>query len=152
MSSAGTVRNTGITPDSLNIPLFKANKKGADAPFLMLGSARATKHAAWIAKAEAITLTCLVAHVAGIEVAFKAGFHGHTLEHLHAVGGVSLDEPCIRVSQIMVHSVALGQHAHVLNRVDVVVCSTNTQSGLQDAISGELQFLRNDELQTTNVA
>ena len=47
----------------------------------------------------------------------------------------------------MVDGVALRHHAHVADSVDVVVSSANTQSGLQDTVARELEFLRQNQLQ-----
>ena len=100
------------TPECLKYTPTIQKEKGAEAPFSrFLGCARRAKDAARIAKAEAITLAGLVAHVAGIEVAFEGRLECDTLEHLHAVGSVGSDKPGVRVGQEVVHNVALGNHA-----------------------------------------
>jgi len=106
-----------------------------------LRSTRRTEYTARITEAEAVAFTGLVPHVAGLEVAFKAGLHGYTLEHLHAIRRVSHDEECIRVSQVVIDCIALRHHSHVADSVDIVVSSTNTECGLQDTVSSELEFL-----------
>ena len=113
-----------------------------------LRGTRRTKDASGVAEAKAIALASLIAHVAGFKVTLEAGFDCYTLEHLHAVRCISDDEEGIRISQVMVDRIALRDHPHIFDRVDVVIGSANTQSRLQDTISSELQFLRDDELET----
>jgi hypothetical protein len=115
-----------------------------------LGRAGGSEDTTGITKAEAVALTCLVTDVTGVEVAFKTSFDCNTLEHLHAVRSIRLDEEGFRIGQVVVHSVALGNHAHVAEGIDVVVRCTNTEGRLHDAICSELEFLRNDQLDALN--
>ena len=55
-----------------------------------------------IAKAEAVTLTSLVAHISCFKVTLETSANSYTLEHLHAVRGISHDEERIRVGQVMI--------------------------------------------------
>ena len=99
-----------------------------------------------IAHAEAVTLTGLVADVAGIKIPVHSSGHGGTDEVLQTVGHVSGQEPSVRVGQEVVHGVALGDRAVVLDGVDVVVGSANTQVGFQQTSSDEHQSRRDHQL------
>ena len=117
---------------------------------LILCSSRASKDASGIAESKRVPLARFVPYVTGVEVALKTSAHGHTLKHLHAVGCIRLDEECLWVGQEVVDHIALGDHAHVLDCVDVVVCRSNTQRGLHNAISGKHKLFRDDQLQALN--
>ena len=117
---------------------------------LILCSSRASKDASGIAESERVPLARFVPYVTGVEVALKTSAHGHTLKHLHAVRCIRLDEERLWVGQEVVDHIALGDHAHVLDGIDVVVCRSNTQRGLHDAISGKHKLFRDDQLQTLN--
>ena len=84
------------------------------------------------------------------KVTLETSANSYTLEHLHAVRGISHDEESIRVGQVVIYYITLRNHSHVTDRVDVVVCSTYTQSRLQDAISSELKLFRNNKLSALN--
>ena len=129
MSSAGTVRRTGFPPETLLYAIEPHRERGpcGPLPLCLLGRARRTEDASRVAEAEAVALASLVPHVAGIEVTLETSLDGHTLEHLHAVGSVRLDEVRIRVGQEVVHAVALRHHPHVLHGVDVVIRSANAK-------------------------
>jgi len=102
------------------------------------------KHSAWVTEAEAVTLTGLVTHVTSVEVAFHRSCDRASLEVLEAIWHVGLNKSSISVRQEVVHCIALRQHAHVPDCVDVVVSRTYSSGSFQKTIRHKLKLWRND--------
>ena len=158
MSSAGTVRYTG-NPGMQSIYhgfwWGATNKKGSrrspsgrpvTSTVLNLSSACGTPHAEGIRPAEAVTLTSLVTDVARIKVAVHRVCQGHTLEMLHAVGNVGNQIPAVRIGQEVVDTVAFRNRTHLLDSVDVVISSRDTQLSVKQTLGNEHQCWGNDHL------
>ena len=58
---------------------------------------------------------------------------------LHTVRYVGRQEPSVRIGQEVVNGVSLGDRTIVLDRVDVVVVSADTEFGFQQTSSNELE-------------
>jgi len=152
MSSVGSVRFTGLFPDTdkhITVCGFMSNiKKGAEAPLVQLIttrlSARRSEDAQWITYAEWIALTSLVTAVASVEVAVHRSSHWATNEVLQTVRYVSSKEPVICISQIVIDSVSAGYNTVALNGVEIVISSTYATFSFQQTGSNELQVWWDD--------
>mgnify|MGYP001365518563 CR=1 FL=1 len=80
-----------------------------------------------VANPEGESLTGLVPYIACVEVSVHARRERSAVESLHPIRDIGDKEPCIRVSQIVVHSPPFRDCAIRPKSIDVVVSGANTQ-------------------------
>jgi len=141
-------------------PYNKKERAAIVPPFLKLTLTRppdrrslcagCSENATPIGYTEAVTLTSLEAHVAGIKIAFHSGLDRRAVKHFEAVRRIRLDEERIRVGEEVVNHRTFRKHTHVADRIGIIVRRARTQVGVHNTLSNELKLFWNDKLHATN--